>query len=212
VEDCRAHDNGSHNTAHASGPAGIWASGSRRVAIRRCESFRNRTAAATDGGGFGLDGGVSDSVLEDNFSHDNDGPGFLLAQYYGAAPFHGNRVCGNISEDDARRNDNGALHLWSPADDPLRDVLVEGNTVRLTPSREGRPRALMIDGRTVDLRLLDNRLHGGGVPLLLEVAPLQRGLVCRGNEFSSTRSAVLWQGRYYEDLALWQRSVPQLQA
>jgi hypothetical protein len=208
IEGCRAHDNGARSTAHASGPAGIWASDGRRIVIRRSESFRNRTASATDGGGFGLDGGVTDSALEENTSRDNDGPGFLLAQYYGAAPFRGNRVVGNVSTNDARRNDNGAVHLWSPDDDPLTDVLVEGNTVNVSPSDMGRPRALFIEGRTVGLRLLGNTLNGGGVPLLLEVTPLQRGLVCRGNVFSP-REAVLWQGRFFETAARWREAFPQ---
>ena len=210
IEDCRAHDNGYQNTAHASGPAGIWASNSRRIVMRQNESFRNRTASATDGGGFGLDGGVTESVMEDNFSHDNDGPGFLLAQYYGARTFSGNRILRNRSENDARSNDNGAIHLWGPADDPLRDVLIEHNVVKLSPSKRGRPRAVFIGGRTVNLRMIDNKFNGASVPVLIEVEPMQRDMICRGNVFAYESGAVLWQGRYFPHLAQWEQSVPQL--
>ena len=138
VEACTAHDNGAANTAHKSGPAGIWVSESRNVTIRSCQSFCNRTASSTDGGGFGLDGGVSRCSLENNTSHDNDGPGFLLAQYVEAAhAFRENCIVGNVSLRDCRRNDNGAIHLWGPEESPLEQILIKGNRVDLGPAAEG---------------------------------------------------------------------------
>ena len=41
---------------------GIWASESNRVVIQMCRSTGNRTGGRHDGGGFGLDGGVTNSV------------------------------------------------------------------------------------------------------------------------------------------------------
>ncbi|MHC4591284.1 MAG: Ig-like domain-containing protein, partial [Planctomycetota bacterium] len=55
---------------------------------------------ALDGGGFDLDGGVTNSILQYNLSHNNDGYGYLLCQYTGAGDFANNIVRYNISQDD----------------------------------------------------------------------------------------------------------------
>jgi parallel beta helix pectate lyase-like protein len=210
VENCTAHDNGGLNTAHKSGPAGIWASESRRVVIRRCRSFRNQTASSTDGGGFGLDGGVSESLLEDNHSHDNDGPGFLLAQYaYATHAFRGNRVLRNVSERDARRNDNGALHVWGADQATMEDIVIKDNTVRLGPPTEGRPRALLIDAQTRNLSVIGNSFDGGGAALLLQVGPRQRDLVFRANTLATQTGLILWRGEVYKEIPRWLEAVPQ---
>jgi Right handed beta helix region len=209
VEECTAHDNGAGNIAHKSGPAGIWVSESRNVTIRNCLSFRNRTASSTDGGGSGLDGGVSNSSLENNTSHDNDGPGFLLAQYAEAAhSFRDNRVVGNTSLRDCRRNDNGAIHLWGPEESPLEQILIKGNRVDLGPGTEGRPRALFIDGRTRGLSILENTFDGPFSPILLQIGPNQSSFVFRDNSLSTQKGFILWQGQIYKEISGWQEPAP----
>src|SRR5207237_1575928 len=100
IENSVAHDNGWLGT----GSVGIWAYESRMIIIQHNESFNNRTAGPTDGGGFDLDGGMVDSVMQDNFSHGNDGAGFGLYQYRGASSWERNTVCRNLSLDDGRQN------------------------------------------------------------------------------------------------------------
>ena len=210
VEGCIAHDNGAANTAHLSGPAGIWASESRNVTIRNCRSFRNRTASSTDGGGFGLDGGVSGSVLENNTSHDNDGPGYMLAQYAEATrTFRGNRVINNISERDCRRNDNGGIHVWCAEQSLIEQILIKGNSVRLGPAAEGRPRALFVEGPTRELTVVGNTFDGAGSPILLQIAPNQCSLVFRDNALSTQQGLILWQGKVYKEIRGWQEATPE---
>ncbi len=120
IENSRAYRNGRLNTAHVCRPAGIWASNSRKIIVRRNESYQNLTAGATDGGGFGFDGGMQDTLMESNVSHDNDGSGFLMAQYYGAKPFTNNRFVGNTSRNDGLHNDNGAIHISAPAESMMK--------------------------------------------------------------------------------------------
>jgi len=62
----------------------IWAYQSDRVTIQFCISHHNRSTAE-DGGGFDLDGGMTNSVVQYNYSHDNFGTGYLICQYEGAA-------------------------------------------------------------------------------------------------------------------------------
>ena len=113
VEHCRAYENGSLNDYEGGGPVGIWAWDANRVVIQFNESHHNRTGSSKDGAGFDLDGGVTNSVVQYNYSHDNDGAGYLLAQFDGARPFYGNVLRYNLSVNDGRRNRYGGIHLWS---------------------------------------------------------------------------------------------------
>ena len=47
---------------------------------------------------------MKNSVMQYNYSHDNDGAGYLLAQFTYAREFTNNIVRYNISENDGRKN------------------------------------------------------------------------------------------------------------
>ena len=212
IERSVAHDNGRLNTA-VGGPVGIWAWDSTDVVIQHNESYRNRTDSSADGGGFDLDGGVTNSVMQYNYSHDNDGAGFLLAQYSGAPrPFAGNVVRYNVSQNDARSGRHAAIHFWSAAsetaDNPIRDIQVYGNTVYLTPSADGDPRALYFHGtetRTHDVAIHNNLfITTAGVPLV-DAATAQVGLTVQHNAYWSSGDAfvIRWAGATHDTLAAW---------
>ncbi len=129
IEHCVAHDNGGQGPAHP-GPVGIWAYHSKRVTIQHCESYRNR-AQQMDGDGFDFDMGVTDSVIQYCYSHDNHGAGYLLYQS-GAEAWSNNVVRYNVSENDASGSPRrmAAITLSSLAGPVgLRDASVYGNTV-----------------------------------------------------------------------------------
>jgi hypothetical protein len=213
VERCHAYENGKHNSALICGPAGIWASESRSVVIRQNESYRNHSGSMTDGGGFGLDGGTSDSVLEENRSFENDGPGFLLAQYVGASPHRNNRMIGNWSTRDARQGDHGAIHIWATDGDPLRNCLIAGNRVWQELSPTGRPRVLFIQGETSGLYLHNNHFSAAeGLDLFIEAAAPQHGMRWTANVFASLTpqsGAVVWEGRFFPEVARWLETIPE---
>jgi hypothetical protein len=119
---------GSHNgclSQSSQGPVGIWAYSSDHVVIEKSRAIGNRTAGTADGGGFDLDGGVTRSVMRDNYSEDNDGAGYLLAEYPWADPFHTNEVSGNVSVNDGRKNNVGGIAVWGE----INDTLVTKNKV-----------------------------------------------------------------------------------
>jgi hypothetical protein len=124
IEDSSAYDNGANCTA-SEGPVGIWAYDSTAVTIQRNESYRNRSGGAADGGGFDLDQNVSNSVVQNNWSHDNAGAGFLLAQGLANDLHTGNIVRDNRSENDGRQNGNGGIEIWGR----VRNADIYGNTV-----------------------------------------------------------------------------------
>ena len=56
-----------------------------------------------DGDGFDLDGGVTNSVIQYCYSHDNDGPGLMLYGYTdaGVATWNNNTIRYCVSQNDA---------------------------------------------------------------------------------------------------------------
>jgi hypothetical protein len=106
IEDSVAYDNGEFNDHPGGGGFGIWAWDSTDVVIRSNESYANKTESS-DGGGFDLDGGVTHSVMEYNYSHDNYGAGYGAFQFAAARPYASNAIRYNISQ-----NDGNAVLLW----------------------------------------------------------------------------------------------------
>jgi hypothetical protein len=91
-----AHDNGVYGTANV----GIWIAACNGITIQYNESYNNKTRSK-DGGGFGIDGGCTNCILQYNYSHNNYGGGYGIFQFIDAAPFGNNVVRYNISENDA---------------------------------------------------------------------------------------------------------------
>jgi Right handed beta helix region len=106
VEDSLAYGNGEFNDHPGGGGFGIWAWDSRHVLIAHNESYANKTSTS-DGGGFDLDGGVTASVIQYNYSHDNQGAGYGAFQFQYARPYAQNVVRYNISQ-----NDGQAFLFW----------------------------------------------------------------------------------------------------
>ena len=94
VEQSRFYENGASSRA-SEGPLGAWAYDSTQVVIQQNVAYRNRTGDA-DGGGFGLDVNVSDSLIQYNLSYDNDGPGLQLYTWKDNAAHRGT-PCGSTS-------------------------------------------------------------------------------------------------------------------
>jgi hypothetical protein len=110
IERSIAHDNG----RNVGGEVGIWTYDSTHVTIQYNESYHNRsTPTADDGDGFDFDGGVTNSVMQYNYSHDNDGAGFLVGEYPGSGPTTGNVIRYNISQNDGQLNGYGGIYLYN---------------------------------------------------------------------------------------------------
>lgn len=164
IAHCEVYENGALNDCDIGGPVGIWTWDSIRVLIQMNESHHNRTGSSKDGGGFDLDGGVRNSIVQYNYSHDNDGAGYLLAQFKDAKAFHSNVVRYNLSENDGRKNTYGGLHLWSTGSNGgIRNTTIYQNTIISTKSTNGNPAAVdcMTDG-IHDIRFYNNTFKTDG--------------------------------------------------
>jgi len=119
-----AHDNGTFNDS-AGGPVGIWSYAANNILIRGNRAIRNWTRGSADGGGFDFDGGVTNSIIEYNYSEGNAGPGLLLAQFPGAPPFHHNIIRHNTSVNDSRNTGAAGVVVWGDVSDcAIHDNLV----------------------------------------------------------------------------------------
>jgi hypothetical protein len=209
IERSVAYNNGSLNTANG-GPIGIWAWDANNVVIQHNESHHNRTASATDGGGFDLDGGVTNSVMQYNYSHDNDGAGFLLAQFSGARPFSGNTVRYNISQNDGRKNGFAGIHLWNGGSG-VKNSEIYNNTIFLSPAAQGSARAIYFQSPTVNVHVRNNIFVTTGGLRLVEVVTGQSGLLFQGNDYwaSGASFAIRYSGVNYASLSAWSNATGQ---
>lgn len=167
IEKCAAWNNGENCPAAGGGPVGIWTCASRNVTIEFCESFGNRTRGL-DGGGFDIDGGSEQCVLQYNYSHDNMGPGLMVYTYpYASHSDRGNVVRFNISVNDAVGRERYA-GLWIRADGArMTGLEVYNNTVVSTG-----PHAAFVQTEGVEAALRNNIFLSGreGLPLRVEGA------------------------------------------
>jgi hypothetical protein len=117
------------NGAIVDGPAGqgIWFYDSNDLLVQYNESHHN-TTQAVDGGGFDFDGGVTNSVMQYNYSHDNAGAGYGLYQYANAPTWDNNVIRNNVSVNDGLKNNYAAIHFWT-AGGAMSDARIEGNQV-----------------------------------------------------------------------------------
>lgn len=128
IEYCEAMNNGWDMPREGNGPVGIWAWNADRVTIQFCVSHHNKSPS-WDGGGFDFDGGVTNSVMQYNYSHDNQGPGYFLCQYWSAPAWKNNVVRYNISVNDGTKTNLGCGIEVISADAGMSDAEVYNNTV-----------------------------------------------------------------------------------
>jgi hypothetical protein len=113
IEYCEAGHNGWDQPGLHNGPVGIWcATNSDHVIIQYCISYNNQSnSSSTDGGGFGLDGGVSNSVIQYCLAYNNWGPGAYGCEYGSKWQWENNTIRYNILYNNARSTINGKPNL-----------------------------------------------------------------------------------------------------
>lgn len=115
IERSVATNNGWDMPRIGNGPVGIWAYEADSVVIQHCISYRNKTSrGGEDGGGFDLDGGVTNSIIQYCLSFENEGSGFGIFQYNGASKWNNNTIRFNISENDGLVSTaHAGIYIWN---------------------------------------------------------------------------------------------------
>ena len=210
VERNVAFDNGADNDHTGGGPVGIWTWDSNRVVIQHNESYANKSKTL-DGGGIDLDGGVTNSVLQFNYSHDNYGAGYLIAQFPGARPFHDNVVRYNVSENDGRNGHYAGIHFWTGGSDII-NTRVHNNVVFVSPQAGADPAAVRFWSPTVNTQIYDNVfMTTGGLPLVDAQPGDATGARFTGNVYWMGKPAVdiRWGAQRFATLEQWRAATGQ---
>ncbi|MCU7547776.1 T9SS type A sorting domain-containing protein [Chitinophagaceae bacterium LB-8] len=208
VEYCTSYNNGwLHKAPNIGGPVGIWAHESDSVTFQFNESHHNKTGSSKDGGGFDLDGGCTNSFMQYNYSHDNYGAGYLLAQYNGVPVMKNIIIRYNISENDGRKGDQGSIHIWaSSTSTGIQTVKIYNNTIFTKPSSTASVKGFYIrSGPMSDIKLRNNIFQTtGGVPLVY-VPYNTSACLFQGNSYwpSGGTFKIIWGATTYSSLAAW---------
>lgn len=156
-----------------------------------------------DGGGFDIDGGSSDVVIEHCLSFGNAGPGYLVCQFGGdVRPTANNTIRYSVSLNDTRASSNGAsgLNFWA-SDVSLAGFTGYGNTF-VGSSKSYLP-VLGLTGGSAPLRgvtLLNNTfLSLGSAPGPTMALQPEAGLAANGQAYWP--AAWEWAGKDFSSLA-----------
>ena len=133
IDHCEAYNNGWDMPRIGNGPVGIWTYESDSVVIQNCISHHNKTPeGASDGGGFDLDGGVTNAVIQNCTSYENDGAGYVIYQYAGASNWNNNKIinCSSLN-DGLKSGGKAAVYIWNSAQDQkqFKNLLFKNNTI-----------------------------------------------------------------------------------
>jgi hypothetical protein len=160
VEHSVAHDNG----RAGSGGVGIWAFDADHITIQYSESYKNLTTSE-DGDGFDLDGGVTNSVMQYDYAHDNQGIGFLVCGCVEFYEMHDNVMRYNVSQNDGTNGQPSGLYVLGGQ--PFSNLEVFNNSLY---SAAGAGALILLEAgerMLSQLHLRNNLLAvGAGKPLL----------------------------------------------
>lgn len=204
IDHCTATNNGWDMPRKGNGPVGIWAWESSRVIIQYCISYRNKTSKnASDGGGFDLDGGVTNSIIQYCLSYENQGAGYGLFQYSGASGWSDNvvRFCVSIN-DAATTKGAGSIFIWNGSDDSTQMIncLVYNNVFYNTTTP-----VISFEKASAhkDFRFLNNVFLGADEVILGNIA----GSTFLGNDWWNAGKGIKFPG--FENVNEWANATGQ---
>lgn len=204
IEHCTVYDSGSGNTS-CGGPVGIWYWDADRVTIQYSEVYNMSSGSSNcDGGGFDMDGGVTNGLMQYNYSHNNDGAGYMVGQFSGARSMENITVRYNISENDAKTN-GGSLYLFNgESSDSMKDIFFHNNTVYLNEkTRNSAPATIkycLWKPVKENIHFNNNLLYASNGAALVDVPTGYDGNFAGNLYYSTDNFRILYKGNLYPSL------------
>ena len=216
IEYCEAFENGSDNRSTAGGPVGIWVWMCRNAIIQHSVSHHNFAGTTKDGGGFDIDGGASDCILQYNYSYNNEGAGYLLAEFGATYPFTNNTIRFNVSINDGRSNSYGAITVWGVAKaHSVTNTNIYNNTIYLDDKKivNGTPAAITLLGPNFRNVIMANNIivTNGKVDLIAADTTINESafLLLHNNYYSYTNQySIKWGKKTMNSLKAWFKENP----
>jgi hypothetical protein len=203
VENCTAYDN-----AFASlGSVGAWAFDATRVNFLNDESYDNQTAGDGDGDGFDFDHGVTDSIMQRDYSHGNQGCAFLLDTFGGTAPDTGDTIRYCIGDD----NDLGGIQITAVGG-PILYCNVYNNTLLAAdtnPDNSIDIALVAINDQAESVNVLNNIFYSEGTDpsVVVSTTTADPNILFDGNDYWLAGAPgsvnIALDGTTYTSLATW---------
>jgi hypothetical protein len=176
------------------------------VTIQRCLVYNQRTTpGCVDGGGFDIDGGATNCIIQYCYSYNNHGPGYEVIEFAGAPALSNATVRYNISFKDGRAGEP-SLSVWN------------GNTTAATCSNvKFYNNTVISDGATNPIvtlftysgpftaKFYNNIFIARGGSKLVDISYNTSSFVFKGNEYFATNGSPQWTwgATTYTSLAAW---------
>ncbi|UCE98853.1 MAG: hypothetical protein JSV82_06605 [Planctomycetota bacterium] len=211
IEFCEAYNTGELCFSDGGGPLGIWAWECNNVVIQHCESHHNLSNTG-DGGGFDLDGGVQNSIIQYNYSHDNYGCGYLICQFGGANPFINNTYRYNISENDGTGGMAGVFYWTGSQSEGMSNIHFYNNTIYNGPNSLGSAIEIMSEDMTGCYIRNNIFVTTDGKPVVEVLGKSTSVVTFQGNCYWSSGDdfLILWgRNKTYTSLDAWRTASDQ---
>lgn len=196
------------------GGVGIWTFDADSITIQKNEAYNGRTSGV-DGDGFDIDGGVTNSVMQYNYAHDNVGAGFLYTAYNDGTvtTFNNNVMRFNISQ-----NNLTAEYQWTLNSQPNAPVMSNASVYNNTAFCGKAQCFLVINngGSFTGTNFVANNIFYGVKGGTVVQAPLgASSMTLTGNDYycsilgGSCNLNYTWAGTTYTTFASWQTATGQ---
>lgn len=201
------HDCGVNNTS-GNGPVGVYTYDSANITIQFNEVYNQKTNSNADGGGFDIDGGVSNSAMQYNYSHNNYGPGYLFFSYNdGLVTTWNNNVCRyNISQNDASHAPTAYAGITISASSTMTNAYCYNNSVYQNLSTGSDMGWLGTSIGTATGYVCNNIfLSEKGANLINTFSTNPSTFTITNNDYYNTGAfSIKWNGTTYSTFSAWQ--------
>jgi len=211
IEYCEAYENGWLNSSNAGGPIGIWAWDAKDIIIQYCESHHNKTNNKKDGGGFDLDGGCVNCIMQYNYSHDNHGAGYGIYQFNGAREFKNNIVRYNISENDGLVGNYGGINFWATnSNGGIQNTKVYNNTIYVSSQTTGAAITDFVAGTSYiyNSEIYNNIFVTAQNKKVVNLPKISGGWTFKGNCYWTydNQIEIKWESKTFTSLDTWRNA------
>jgi len=203
-----------NNASNANGGVGFEIYEAQNIVLEYNESHHNHTNGVNDGDGFDCDGGSVNCTMQYNYSHDNDGAGFLDYAYGGGPNTTGTTIRYNVSQNDGRKNGNSCVRVGngSTAGTGLSGSEIYNNTCYISgiASQSVDGMDIPSGNSTTNVHFRNNIIAvsagTGGTVNLVNVPGSHTGLLFQNNDYWAYSGATNynWGGTNYTTFAAWQ--------